>query len=97
MTAPSTAASRLLPLAAALLLSACAGLNHPAGALPQPANAAPAWAFEKSDLPPDPRFRFGRLANGMRTVIVANTLPKGTVQVRMDVATGSRSPGLRGR
>ena len=97
MTAPSTAASRLLPLAAALLLSACAGLNHPAGALPQPANAAPAWAFEKSDLPPDPRFRFGRLANGMRTVIVANTLPKGTVQVRMDVATGSLDETARER
>ncbi|WP_062785062.1 M16 family metallopeptidase [Novosphingobium capsulatum] len=80
---------RALPLAVALLLGACTGLGHgPVAGLPQAA-PAPTWVFQKSDLPPDPRFRFGQLANGMRTIIVANAMPKGTVQVRLDVATGS--------
>lgn len=97
MTAQRAAAIRLLPLAAALLTSACAGLPHPSGAQAPHAAAAPAWAFEKSDLPPDPRFRFGRLANGMRTIIVPNAMPKGTVQVRLDVATGSLDETARER
>ncbi|NMN06064.1 MULTISPECIES: insulinase family protein [unclassified Novosphingobium] len=90
MTRHRPAAPRLLPLVAALLLSACAGLGHgPAAAPPTHVAAAPTWVFEKSDLAPDPRFRFGRLPNGMRTIIVPNATPKGTVQVRLDVATGS--------
>lgn len=47
------------------------------------------WAFEKSDIPVDPDFRFGRLGNGMRYVIRHNATPAGTAVVRMDVAVGS--------
>jgi len=56
------------------------------------------WAFETSDVPVDPEFRFGRLDNGLRYVIRHNALPAGTVVVRMDVAAGSldESDGERG-
>ncbi|TCM14963.1 zinc protease [Novosphingobium sp. PhB165] len=60
---------------------------------PAPASAPrpddTSWAFEKSDVPVDPDFRFGRLANGMRYVIRHNATPAGTAVVRMDVAAGS--------
>lgn len=75
---------RLFPLAAALSLAACAA---------QPAHLAsapkPAWAFQQSDLPADPAFRYGQLPNGMRYIIRRNATPAGTAQVRMDIATGS--------
>jgi zinc protease len=47
------------------------------------------WAFETSDIHPDPAFRFGRLANGMRYIVRRNATPAGTALVRMDVAVGS--------
>jgi zinc protease len=47
------------------------------------------WAFETSDLRPDPAFRYGRLANGMRYILRRNATPAGTALVRMDVAVGS--------
>ena len=50
---------------------------------------APDWAFEKSDVPVDPGYRFGRLPNGMRYVIRQNATPKGTALVRMQVDAGS--------
>jgi Predicted Zn-dependent peptidases len=47
------------------------------------------WAFEKSDIPVDPGFRFGRLTNGMRYIIRHNTRPAATALVRMNVDAGS--------
>lgn len=47
------------------------------------------WAFETSDIRPDPAFRFGYLANGMRYIVRRNATPSGTALVRMDVAVGS--------
>lgn len=47
------------------------------------------WVFETSDIRPDPAFRFGRLANGMRYIVRRNATPKGTALVRLDVAVGS--------
>jgi zinc protease len=75
---------RLIALSSAILLSACAA--HPAHVASAP---KPDWAFQQSDLPPDPAFRFGKLANGMRYVIRRNATPPGTAQVRLDIATGS--------
>ncbi|MGV3513141.1 MAG: M16 family metallopeptidase [Novosphingobium sp.] len=75
---------RLLPLAAALSLAACA--TQPAQLASAP---KPTWPFQQSDLPPDPAYRYGQLANGMRFIIRKNATPAGTAQVRMDVATGS--------
>ena len=59
----------------------------------EPAQRAPqsesAWGFEQSDIPLDPGYRFGRLANGMRYVIRANDTPEATAVVRMAIDAGS--------
>lgn len=68
----------------ALLLIAALPLAPAAAAKP-----GPAWAFEQSDLAPDPAFRFGRLPNGMRYIIRHNASPKGTAEVRMHIDAGS--------
>lgn len=72
-------------LLAALLVS----VALPAQA--EPAAVAPAheWPFAKSDLPPDPAYRFGRLDNGMRYIIRPNATPKGTGMVQFWVDAGS--------
>ena len=69
-----------------LALAACApSVGHVAST----ASAPPAWAFQKSDVPVDPGYRFGVLPNGMRYVIRSNANPKGTALVRMQVDAGS--------
>ena len=80
---------RLIPfLLAVLALSACAPqVERVASA--SVAHEKPVWAFEASDIPVDPAYRFGRLANGMRYVIRHNATPKGTGAVRMEIAAGS--------
>lgn len=82
----------LLIALAALGLSACVPRLEPVSSLPAPAER-PVWAFEGSDVAPDPAFRFGRLDNGMRFVIRRNATPAGTALVRMEVAAGSLSEG----
>lgn len=47
------------------------------------------WAFEASDVPVDPAFVFGTLANGMRYVLRENHTPEGTVLVRLRIGSGS--------
>ncbi|MCH7628545.1 MAG: insulinase family protein [Proteobacteria bacterium] len=76
------------PFPALLTLSLLAGcaVSPPAITPPPPPVD---WAFQHSDLAPDPAFRFGKLANGMRFVIRRNATPPGTAVVRMNVATGS--------
>lgn len=80
---------RLIPfLLAVLTLSACAPqLDRVASA--SASREKPVWAFEASDIPVDPAYKFGRLANGMRYVIRQNATPKGTALVRMEIAAGS--------
>ena len=70
----------------ALALAACA---PSVGQVASLGTAPPAWAFEKSDVPVDPGYRFGVLPNGMRYVIRSNAVPKGTALVRMQVDAGS--------
>lgn len=73
-----------------LALAACApqvkGVSSTAA--PQPG-----WAFETSDVPVDPGYRFGKLPNGMRYVIRQNATPKGTALVRMQIDAGSLDEG----
>jgi zinc protease len=84
---------RLLPfLLAVLSLSACAPQAEriaSAAAQPTTQREKPVWAFDASDIPVDPAYRFGRLDNGMRYVIRQNATPKGTALVRMEIAAGS--------
>ena len=85
---------RLLFLALLVPLAACAPqLERVASAAPAPqpapAREKPTWAFQDSDIPLDPDFKFGQLANGMRYVIRRNATPKGTAQVRMQIQAGS--------
>ncbi|MEJ2458592.1 MAG: insulinase family protein [Novosphingobium sp.] len=77
----------LIALLVVLAPTALAARSNPSPQPPYPED--PRWAFEKSDIPVDPDFRFGKLANGMRYIIRHNATPKGTAVVRMDVNVGS--------
>ena len=72
------------PLAALLLILA-AQAPMAQGAPKPPAT----WVFERSDVRPDPAWRFGRLPNGMRYILRHNATPKGEVVLRMQIDTGS--------
>lgn len=80
--------SYLCTLLLALTLSACAPQAERIASASALRPAAD-WAFETSDIPVEPGFRFGKLPNGMRYVIRRNGRPKGTAIVRMEVAAGS--------
>jgi len=77
----------LLSVLSVACLTACAPQAAPLASTPRPDPST--WAFTGSDVPLDPGFRFGRLANGMRYVLRANANPKGTAQVRLDMDVGS--------
>ena len=49
------------------------------------------WPFAASDLPVDPQYRFGVLANGMRYIIRPNSTPPGQAMVQFWVDGGSVS------
>jgi zinc protease len=53
------------------------------------AQAAPAWAHERSDLAPDPAVHWGVLPNGLRYALRPNAEPKGRVSLRFIVKVGS--------
>jgi zinc protease len=73
-------------LIAALLVTAAPS----ARAVPPPSpQARTAWHFDRSDLTPDPRIRFGVLANGMRYAILPNQTPTHAVAIRLLVRVGA--------
>lgn len=71
-----------------LTLAACAPQQERIAAASAP-QAKPVWAFLASDVPLDPDWTFGQLANGMRYAIRSNATPKGTGLVRLLVEAGS--------
>jgi zinc protease len=71
-----------------IALAACAPQAQRLAGAPPP-RAPVDWAFQASDLPADPAYRFGKLDNGMRYVIRRNATPQGTALVRMEIAAGS--------
>lgn len=75
-------------LLATVALSACAPHADRVASVTAQAQK-PAWAFQTSDVPVDPAFRFGQLNNGMRFAVRQNATPKGTALVRMEIAAGS--------
>ncbi|MCX7863749.1 MAG: insulinase family protein, partial [Novosphingobium sp.] len=79
-------------LALSALLAGCAPHVERVASAAQaqaPARADIAWAFEASDIPVDPGFRFGRLDNGMRYALRQNRTPPGTAIVRLAIQAGS--------
>ncbi len=63
----------------ALLAASAAPLSH----------AAEAWPQTTSDLPADPRARFGVLANGMKYVVMKNATPARSTSLRLHIGSGS--------
>jgi zinc protease len=57
-----------------------------------------AWGFDRTDLRPDARIRFGVLPNGMRYAVMPNRYPAGAASIRLHIAAGSISeqPGEAG-
>ena len=47
------------------------------------------WFYRGSDIAPDPEWRFGTLANGMRYAVRRNALPEGQVSIRLRIDAGS--------
>jgi zinc protease len=88
---------RALAALAALALAGCAAtapdvastVRDARATVPDARATAPDWAFQASDLPVDPGFRFGKLANGMRYIIRQNSRPEATALVRMQIEAGS--------
>lgn len=54
-----------------------------------PQRSASGWPQDASDLQPDPRIRFGRLANGMRYALMHNATPSGQASLRLRFDVGS--------
>jgi len=54
-----------------------------------PACRTTGWPQDASDLPPDPALVFGKLANGLRYVLMANNEPKNRVALYLDIQAGS--------
>ncbi|MBI5422896.1 MAG: insulinase family protein [Opitutae bacterium] len=65
------------PIVVALFLAATAALR------------AAAWPIETPDLHPDPAWRWGTLANGLRYVVRQNAVPAGRVSYRLIVEVGA--------
>ncbi len=57
--------------------------------------ARAAWGFDRSDLQPHPRVRFGLLPNGMRYALMRNDAPKGALSVRLRFDFGAKMEGRR--
>ncbi len=79
----------MLRSALAALLLATASIAQAQVTTDQPAPAATtSWQAKGSDIPPDPAWRTGTLANGLRYAVRRNALPPGTISVRVRVDVG---------
>ncbi len=77
-------------LLALLVLTSCAGRDGNIPSAPESDDCInTAWPQDASDLAPDPQLHFGRLASGLRYVILENHEPKNRVALYLDVQAGS--------
>lgn len=79
----------MLAALAALALQPTPAFAEQPAAPAAAAAAEPLWAFEASDIPVDPAYRFGVLDNGMRYILRQNATPEGTAMVRLHIGSGS--------
>ena len=75
----------LLPIA---LLAAQPALAETARPAANPAKSEP-WLYRGSDVPPDPDWVFGELANGLRYAVRRNGVPPQQVSIRIRIDAGS--------
>ncbi|MBB3981406.1 zinc protease [Sphingobium fontiphilum] len=84
--------------ASLLVLSLLIGGVSPVAAADRAAESSPAghvapqarpWLYENSDVPIDPAWRFGTLANGLRYAVRRNGVPPGQVSIRLRIDAGS--------
>ncbi|HJR82786.1 MAG TPA: insulinase family protein [Sphingomicrobium sp.] len=86
----------------ALVLLASTSALPLQGASAQPAASAAAsqvdgWGRTLTDVPADPAVTYGRLPNGMKYAIRANSTPKGTASIRLYLDVGSIAESERER
>ncbi|MBO9714876.1 M16 family metallopeptidase [Sphingomonas sp.] len=91
---PFSRAFRPLALALSLLGFAVPALAQQAGDPPKLVHrpvqtAADPWLYQKSDIPQDPEWHFGRLPNGVRYAVRKNGVPPGQVSIRVRIDAGS--------
>lgn len=73
---------RNLVLASLLVLA-------PVVAVAQPAPPQPGWLYQGSDIAPDPAWRFGIFANGVRWAVRRNARPERQVSIRVRIDAGA--------
>jgi zinc protease len=66
-------------------------------ATPVQAAGDSSWFYRGTDIPPDPAWTFGTLANGLRYAVRRNALPEGQVSVRLRMDAGSLHEGDKER
>ena len=86
---------RLLFLASVSALPAQAVTAQPAAAAA--VQSLDGWGRPKTDIPADPAITYGKLPNGMRYAIRANSTPKGTASIRLYFDVGSLAESDRER
>lgn len=81
------AAARSALFLALIAIALPAASQQAAQTAPAP-NAQP-WLYRGSDIPPDPAWTFGELANGVRYAVRRGRVPPGQVSIRVGIEAGS--------
>lgn len=80
---------RLIALGSTCLSGFTLAQPAPVTTLAKPVIAASSWQHAGSDIPADPAWRTGTLANGLRYAVRRNALPPGSISVRVRLDVGA--------
>ncbi|MFN3946154.1 MAG: M16 family metallopeptidase [Allosphingosinicella sp.] len=78
-----------MPLIRTFCLAFLLIVSAPAAAQSAAQSAGTDWLYRGSDITPDPAWRLGTLANGMRYAVRQNPRPAGQVSIRLRVEVGA--------